>query len=280
MIPEQPAETILHHPEEYHVEEAEAAAAEIKDEDDLDALDLPDLPGSTRRYGKIVTRWMHLMSDQWTGDTVFQLISFPLPSNFVVADTLWPIPPPQAEEEGKCISKFIKNFTEDVYLQDMKVSPLWKDRQEDTMFHQVEDDGLIISLEECISKVQGRRKPQVESERQPKSRSQSESILPQSVDTTVADSLEKVERALAEAKAKLEHKARSKRSSGKHQQPSVRREATPVESELPFPVHVETGSSQANGDREYDVHCSQMSLHDTRPNSKARSIEKRPLIDT
>lgn len=97
-------------------------------------------------------------------------------------------------------------------MQEISVSPYWKDVQDDTIFRPIVDEGKTKSVEECLEKVQQRLKPQSEEEVLHKSRSESRSVAPRSAEAIgMAESLETLERALAEAKAKQAEMIRNRK---------------------------------------------------------------------
>ena len=152
-----------------------------------------------------------------TGDCAAKLVSQVLPSNFIVADALYPLAIPPPEAEGKCQSRFFHNKSEKDSLQDFRASPLWRDRQEDTIFCLVEDDDCTIKLEECLIRVKERRRPRPE-ESLRQTRQQSQSIPVRSAEAIeMADALAKVEKALADAKAKEAEMLANRRKAKAHQ---------------------------------------------------------------
>ena len=156
------------------------------------------------------------------GETVISRIGRPMPANFIVADALWPIQPPSAESEGKCQSKY---FSDKGRLQSITDSPYWKDHEDDTIFLEIPDTGEIISIADCRFKIKERQKHPVDSEVQRKSRSQSRSVAPRSAEAAeMAESLETLERALAEAKAKQAEMIRNRKRPKQRQHSDIKEE--------------------------------------------------------
>ena len=66
-----------------------------------------------------------------------------------------------------------------------------------------DDDHRVLSLQSCIIRIKERQVPSIEEMKSQKPRGSSQSLAPRSAQATeMAESLEKVERALADAKAK------------------------------------------------------------------------------
>ena len=166
------------------------------EEDDLNLLDLPDLPASTVQVS----------------ESVVSLICMPVPSNFIVADALFPMDPPAPEMEGRCSSKYLRNVRDDVLFQSIKESVYWSQQSEDPLFRDIPVGDEVIAVEDCRSKVMERRKPLEELLRE--GRSESRSAVPLKKDATeAAASLEQLEKALAQAKADIAN--REKKQKGK-----------------------------------------------------------------
>ena len=156
------------------------------EEDDLNSLDVPDLPPSTAQYG----------------GAVVPLVGMPIPANFVVADALFPMDPPVPEDEGRCQSKYALTFRADALSQNIKESTYWKDHKDDVIFFSISADGELISLDECRSKMKERQKPEDEILRE--SRSESRSAAPPRKEATeAAKSLEQLQKALEQARADI-----------------------------------------------------------------------------
>ena len=143
------------------------------------------------------------MSDRNLGEAAIGLVSRALPSNFVVADALYPIAPPAPEDEGRCLSRYFLDVTQDSPLEDIHSSSQWKERLEDPIFQGFNGDDRVVSLPICVARIKERQMPSVEEAQLQKSRSQSQSLAPRSAQASeMAQSLETLERALADAKAK------------------------------------------------------------------------------
>ena len=111
-------------------------------EDDLNMLDIPDLPPSSRHLTDQKIR---------AGGTSIRLIGRPLPANFIVADAISPIDPPRPENDGLCDSKyqrrgFLKNL-----LQHVKDSDDWDELSKDPIFLTISDESQAISIQHLKS---------------------------------------------------------------------------------------------------------------------------------
>lgn len=129
-------------------------------------------------------------------------ISLPIPSNYFVSETIWPIPPPAPGSKGLCLSKYVRDISVDSVMQNIKESKFWRELEQDTIFCEIPEAGDVISLDACRSRIQERQKARVNEETRRNSRSQSRSMNPRPDVLEMASSLETLERALAEAKAK------------------------------------------------------------------------------
>lgn len=158
-----------------------------------------------------------LTANLMPGSVLISSIGMPIPSNFVVADALFPMMPPSASDGGLCRSKYSRDLKKDGLSFNIVDSKYWKEHEDDTIFMDLLATDEVVTLEECRARIWERRRPP-ESQRR-KSRSESESVLPAKRDVTeCAESLAQLERALADAKAKqaemianLERKRGSKR---------------------------------------------------------------------
>ena len=127
---------------------------------------------------------------------------------------MWPIQPPSIEAGGKCQSKYLPDEGTKAFLQNIKDSPYWKDHEEDTIFIEILNNGEHISIDDCRFRIKERQKHPTDNESQRKSRSQSRSLAPRSAEAAeMAESLETLERALAEAKAKQAEMIRNRKKS-------------------------------------------------------------------
>ena len=169
---------------------------EEPEEDDLNLLDLPDLPPSTAQYG----------------GNVVPLVGMPIPANFVVADALFPMDPPTPEAKGCCQSKYSRTFQDDGLTMNIRQSIYWKDQKEDVIFTTILLDDEYVTVDECRSNVMEHQKSEAELVRQ--TRSESRSAAPPRKDAVeAAASLEQLEKALAQAKADIAN--REKKQKGK-----------------------------------------------------------------
>ena len=196
------------------------------EEDKLDLLDVPDLPPSTAQYERAVT-----------------LICMPLPSNFIVADALFPMDPPAPDTEGRCYSKYLRNVRDDVLFQSIRQSVYWNNQGEDPIFRDIEVDTEVVAIDDCQSKVAERRKPQEQLLRE--GRSESRSAAPLKKDSVeAAASLEQLEKALAQAKADIANREKKQRGKKGLQDPDfgqkdgIKQEESAVKAESFSPSEV------------------------------------------
>lgn len=124
------------------------------EEEDLYALDIPDLPSSSRN-----------LTDQViiSGGALIRLFSRPLPANFVVADAILPIEPPQREDEGRCQSKYWGRGSSEKLVH-IKETKDWSDFERDPIFSFDSDDHGMTPLEnlnfsDTQNVAQGSRRP-------------------------------------------------------------------------------------------------------------------------
>lgn len=159
------------------------------------------------------------------------LISMPLPSNFVVADALVPMAPPAPADEGRCQSKYLRLASNESLAKNIMDTIHWKDHKEDTIFLPIPNDGNVVSVDDCRSKVKERQKNR-DVEVQPKSRSESRSVAPRPDVAEMSASLETLERALQEAKAKQAELMRNRKRPRLEQQ-TVAKESQVIKEEEP-----------------------------------------------
>ena len=112
-------------------------------EDDLDKLNVPDIPTIMSEYrpepGEYYTNYV---------DGAFaKLVDRPLPANFVVADALEPFDPPQPENDGRCQSRYTKLDGSSTFLESVRNTRHWEDLKKDPIFLSISNDGKILSLE-------------------------------------------------------------------------------------------------------------------------------------
>ena len=164
-------------------------------------------------------------------------ISYPLPGNSVVADALAPFPSPTFQEQGCCKSKYHSNASLETYLEHFRNSKYWdKEHAEDVVFSDLPADGKVASLEEILAKIRERRarlEPSDVSIRSSRSQSQMAAVNQDSLD--VKSTLDRMERELAETKAKLQAKMDKaislKPTHSSTQQPVTLEQPSPLESE-------------------------------------------------
>ncbi|KAA6409499.1 MAG: hypothetical protein FRX48_07053 [Lasallia pustulata] len=105
------------------------------EEDDLETLDVPDIPGRAR-----LPAWRPAGP-----------VSRPLPADFVMADAIMPIPPPSAEDDGPSLSKYVARENFESLDRNIKDSNHWDDLKDDPMFRPIPDDGAVVPIAELIS---------------------------------------------------------------------------------------------------------------------------------
>ncbi|KAL6719291.1 hypothetical protein ACLMJK_003530 [Lecanora helva] len=174
------------------------------EDDDLNLLDVPDLPNSQSEHGK--TSYIQ-------GTTLSApacLINMPLPANFIVADALYPIPPPDPGQEGRCQSKYLRDVTIESLCGNIQGSKYWKDHKDDTAFLALLEDETVIPIDEVraeLAKRHAGRGEQDAPDRQKRSLSIGVATRKDSMD--VLTKMEKLERDIAEMKAKLRKKSQA-----------------------------------------------------------------------
>ena len=111
-------------------------------EDDLNALDIPDMPpSSTTLTDEIIL----------TGRVSFHLIKRPLPSNFVVADAIAPFEASSVEDLGLCESKYWPKGVLSKLYQHVRDTSDWDDLLNDPIFLSIPDESEIIPIEDLTS---------------------------------------------------------------------------------------------------------------------------------
>lgn len=165
------------------------------EEDDLESLDIPDLPRTTLAFTN-------------ASQEPINLIGQPLPGNFVVADVLAPFPPPAPHDEGCCKSRYHNDASLDACLETFKSSKYWdKEHADDVAFSDLPADGKIIPVDEILWMVRQRRAhPESSDNTNRDSRSQSRTVSMNQDSIEVKTTLDRMERELAETKAKLQAK--------------------------------------------------------------------------
>lgn len=164
-------------------------------EDDLDSLDIPDIPQTTLQFIN-------------ASQQPVNLIGQPLPGNFVVADALAPFPSPAPKDKGCCRSKYQNDATLKACFEHFKDSKHWdKDHADDVAFSDLPVDGKIVPVDEVLLTVRQRcAHPESNDEFTRDSRSQSRTASMNQDSFEVRITLDRMERELAETKAKLQAK--------------------------------------------------------------------------
>ncbi len=172
---------------------------EEDEELDLGSLDIPDLPKDLSESGK-----NPLLPNTIVSPSV-NLIGMPLPANFIVADALYPIPPPAPESGGRCQSKYLRDVTSDILCENIQVSKYWKDHKDDTAFYDRPDVDNIISVDEIRAQLKERRtNGEVNDESTRQGRSESKGSIALRKDSLDARTrLEQLELEKAETLAKI-----------------------------------------------------------------------------
>ena len=189
------------------------------EEDDLASLEIPDLPPSTLHFANASRQPINL-------------ISHPLPGNFVVADALAPFPLSASQDKGCCKSKYHHNASLEATLEHFKDSKYWdKEHADDVVFSSLPADSEVVPVDEVLSTIKQRRRARLEPsddfKRDSRSQSQNVSMSQDSLD--VKNTLDRMERELAETKAKLQ----AKLDKGRATNPVHATTPQPVKSEQP-----------------------------------------------
>lgn len=178
-------------------EQYETNSTEDSDDVDLDLLDVPDMPKVLALDGGGSQLPNMLISPPAS------LISMPLPANFVVADALYPIPPPGPETQGHCQSKYLRDTISEKLYENINLSKYWKDHCEDTAFLDRPDDDKVVPVDHVRGQLRERYiNGEVTDDLNRHTRSQSRSVSVRKDSADVYSSLEKLERGIAEIKAK------------------------------------------------------------------------------
>ena len=182
------------------------------DEDDLNLLDIPSVPPSPSQDGTYTRLPNTLVSPP------VNLLCMPLPANFVVADTLYPIAPPAPEMEGRCQSKYFRDNNMVILEENIRDSKYWKDHKDDPVFSDPPTKDNVVSLDEILSRIKERHvNGDLGEDPARKSRSLSRSVSVRHNSDDCRGNLETLERDLAKLKAEMERKERLARS--KHSSP-------------------------------------------------------------
>ena len=165
------------------------------EEDDLDSLDVPDLPQTTLDFAN-------------ASQQPVNLIGHPLPGNFIVADALAPFPKPGPHDEGYCRSKYQYDASLEGCLENIKYSKYWeKEHADDVAFSGPPANGKVIPVDEILLTIRQRHThPELSDESKRDSRSQSRTVSMSQDSLEVKITLDRMERELAETKAKLQAK--------------------------------------------------------------------------
>ena len=164
-------------------------------EDDLNSLDIPDLPQATLQFSNVSQQPVNLISQ-------------PLPANFIVADALAPFPQPASHDGGCCKSKYQNETGLEAFLKHFKDTKYWdKEHADDVAFSDLSADGKIIPVDDILLTIKQRHThPESSYETYRDSRSQSRTVSMNQDSLEVKTSLDRMERELAETKAKLQAK--------------------------------------------------------------------------
>ena len=184
-------------------------------EDDLNLLDIPDMPPSPSLAGSN----FHLRNT--VVSPPINLIGMPLPANFVVADTLYPIAPPAPEKNGFCQSKYLRDTNLKTLYENIKDSKYWKDHKDDPVFSERPRDDNVAALDEILSKLRERFvNGEASEDATRKSRSHSRSVSARQNSGDFRGDLETLERNLAELKARAAEMERHRQlAKAKHGSP-------------------------------------------------------------
>lgn len=171
------------------------------EEDDLNSLDIPDLPQTTLPFTNV-------------SQQPVTLISQPLPGNSIVADALAPFPSPAPQDEGCCKSKYQYDANFNECLENFRNSKYWdKEHADDVVFSDILADGTIVPVEMVMSIIRQRRThPESGEECNRDSRSQSRTVFKNQESLEVNITIDRMERELAETKAKLQAKLDKRRA--------------------------------------------------------------------
>ncbi|CAD6563959.1 MAG: hypothetical protein ASARMPRED_002588 [Alectoria sarmentosa] len=190
------------------------------EEDDLDSLDIPDLPQSTLHFTNASQQSVNLIGQ-------------PLPGNFIVADALAPFSQPAPQDEGRCKSKYQYHGSLEACLQHFKDSKYWdKEHADDVAFSDLPSESKVVPVDEILMTIRQRHAHPESSDElfNRDSRSQSRTISMNQDSLDVKNTLDRMERELAETKARLEAKlSKGKAANPVHIPPmqSVKSEQSP-----------------------------------------------------
>ena len=112
------------------------------EEDDLNALDVPDIPSSSKFLGDEMI---------FAGHASFCLVKRPLPSNFIVADAIAPFESSRREDRGRCESKYWPKGSLEKLYQHVKDSNDWVDVSNDPIFLTIPEESEVVPLQDLTS---------------------------------------------------------------------------------------------------------------------------------
>lgn len=178
------------------------------EEDDLNKLDIPDMPPSSV-----------FLTDQTilAGGSSFRLVERPLPNNSLVADTISPLKLAKSEDEGRCQSKYWDRGTLNDISKNIRYSGEWDDLSMDPIFSTISSDSQVIPLQDLISLYSSRevRKEIQEAENQDDEVRQEPSSP--KIDCNTWDVMESLEHALSAGRRKQPESTSSTTSTLKDQ---------------------------------------------------------------
>ena len=179
----------------------DTSTAQDLEEDNLNLLDVPDLPMSILEQGRSNYMQNTIVSPPAS------LISMPLPANYIVADTLCPIPPPAAEMGGRCQSKYLRNLAPETLCENIQSSKYWKDHKDDTAFLAIPIHDTVMPITEVRAQLMKRHAGGGAND-ETRSQSRGASSKPDPIE--VLTNIEKLEREIAEMKAKMHKRSLAK----------------------------------------------------------------------
>lgn len=176
------------------------------DEIDLDSLDIPDLTEESSCSNKKTFLPNTVVSPP------VSLIGMPLPANFVVADALYPIPPPAPETQGCCQSKYLRDNVSETLCTNIKLSRYWKDHKDDTAFLERPNEEDTVLVDEVRAQIKQRYiDGEAPDDRRRQSRSESRSSFAFKKDSAATRTrLEQLEIEKAETLAKIAAKEKQR----------------------------------------------------------------------
>lgn len=163
------------------------------EEDDLESLDVPDLPQTTLHFANASQQPVYLVGQ-------------PLPGNFIVADALAPFPQPSPQDEGCCKSRYRYDASSEACLENFKDSKYWdKEHADDVAFTDLPpSDGKVVPVDEILSTIRQRRAhPESSDEFNRDCRSESRTYSMNQDSLDVKHNLDRIERELVETNARL-----------------------------------------------------------------------------